>query len=45
MENRLRKIQRHFNSKYTDYDVCCDKVVPRNEEVQQTLVQISELAR
>ena len=39
-KNHSKKIQRHFNSKYTDYDVCCNKVVPRNEEIQQVLVQI-----
>lgn len=38
-KKHLEKIKRHFNSKYTDYDVCCDKVVPNNEELQQTLVQ------
>lgn len=38
-KNHLKKIQKHFNSNYTDYDVCCGKVVPRNEELQQTLVQ------
>lgn len=38
-KNHLKKIQNHFNSKYTDYNVCCNKVVPRNEELQQALVQ------
>lgn len=38
-KDHLIKIQEHFNSKYTDYDASCNKVVPRNEELQKILVQ------
>jgi len=37
--NHFPKIQDHFNSEYTDYDVCCNRVVPRNDELQKILVQ------
>ena len=38
-EKHTSKIQDHFNSKYADYDICCNKVVPRNEELQKMLVR------
>lgn len=38
ISDHISRIQKHFNSKYTDYDVCCNKVVPRNEELQKMLV-------
>lgn len=37
--DHLAKIQEHFNSGLTDYDACCNKVVPRNEELQKIIAQ------
>lgn len=36
--DHISRIQKHFNSEYTDYNICCNKVVPRNEELQKMLV-------
>jgi tRNA (cmo5U34)-methyltransferase len=42
MENQdiqAEKIKEHFNSDLIDYDTCCSKVVPKNEELHDTLVK------
>lgn len=39
MENRqAERVKKHFNSKEIDYDACAESVVPRNEELHNTIV-------
>jgi tRNA (cmo5U34)-methyltransferase len=35
---QARKIKNHFNSDIVDYDACCNKVVPRNDEIYNIIV-------
>jgi tRNA (cmo5U34)-methyltransferase len=35
---QARKIKNHFNSDIVDYDACCNKVVPMNDEIHNVIV-------
>jgi tRNA (cmo5U34)-methyltransferase len=35
---QAKKIKNHFNSDIVDYDACCSKVVPKNDEIHNVIV-------
>jgi len=37
-DGQAKKIKNHFNSEIVDYDACCDKVVPMNDEIHNIIV-------
>jgi len=38
LNGQAKKIKNHFNSDIVDYDACCSKVVPKNDEIHDIIV-------